>query len=77
MKKTIVDTGDFLYHLSLQPVKAPSGSFHFALSSQWRGAKDPDAERIRLSLLLDPDGLRQMRALIDAALEQTVAGGAA
>lgn len=77
MKKTIVDTGDFLYHLSLRPVQAPSGSFHLALSTQWRGAKDPHAERIRLGLLLDSDGLRQMRTLIDAALEQSVAGGAA
>lgn len=76
MKKTIVARGDFLFHAQLESVHAPKGMFQFVLSSQWRQAKNPEAEHIKLSVLLDLEGLRQLRALVDAALAPVQERGA-
>lgn len=72
MKKTIVDHGDFLVHAQIRSVHAPSGLFHLVLSSQWRQAKDPEGEQIKASIVLDADGLKTFRALVDAALDRAV-----
>jgi hypothetical protein len=77
MKRAIVARGDFLYHVQLESVRTPKGMFQLVLSSQWRQAKDPDAEHIKASLLLDAEGLRQLRQLVDDALELSQEGGVA
>jgi hypothetical protein len=69
MKTTIVDRFDFLYHAELSPVQSPPGQFHLAISTQWRQAKDPHAEQVKMKLLLDREGLQRLRSLVDSALQ--------
>jgi hypothetical protein len=69
MKTAIVDRADFLYHAELSPVQAPAGLFLLAIGTQWRQAKDPDAEFVKAKILLDRQGLLRLREIVDSALQ--------
>ncbi len=69
MKTAIVDRADFLYHAGLNSVLSPPGLFQLAISTQWRQAKDPNAEHVKTKILLDRDGLQRLRALVNAVLQ--------
>jgi hypothetical protein len=72
MKTAIVDRADFLYHAELNPVQSPPGLFQLAISTQWRQAKDPNAEHVKTKILLDREGLQRLGALVDAVLQGNV-----
>jgi hypothetical protein len=49
--------------------RAGTGLFLLAISTQWRQAKDPDAEFVKAKILLDRQGLLRLREIVDSALQ--------
>lgn len=47
-----------------EPVNHPEGYTTLRITSQWKTARDPVAEQIRFTMLLSPDALNNLRALI-------------
>lgn len=74
---TVSETGGFRYIARLAPVASPRGTLSFTLSTTWRDAKDPDAERRVLQLDLDADALDRLRALLDEGASLVDASSAA
>ena len=68
MKTAIVDRADFVYLADLQAVDSPPGLFQLTLSTLWRQAREPEAEHVKASILLDAEGLVRLRNLIDATI---------
>jgi hypothetical protein len=68
MRINIIDRADFVYIADLDPVSAPAGHYSLLLSTIWRHAKNPQAEHVRLDLVIDRDGLLALRQLIDQAV---------
>ena len=48
----------------LEPANHPVGYHALRITSQWETAKDPEAEQTKISLLLSPDALNNLRTLI-------------
>jgi hypothetical protein len=61
--RTVSETGGFRYIARLAPVASPRGTLSFTLSSVWRDAKDPDAERRVVQLDLDAAAVRRLGEL--------------
>ena len=70
MRTTLIDRANFEYIADLEPVANPPGLYSLTIASRWRCAKDPDAERVKLDLLLDRDGLERLRKLIEKVCGQ-------
>lgn len=66
MRCTLVDRADFEYVADLSPVPNPPGLYSLTIASRWRGAKQPEAEQVKLDLLVDREGLLKLKGLIDA-----------
>jgi hypothetical protein len=47
-----------------ESVSNPAGYHSLRITSQWETAKDPDAEQVKLTMLLSPDALNNLRTLI-------------
>jgi hypothetical protein len=47
-----------------EPVNHPAGYHSLKITSQWETAKDPNAEQVKLTMLLSPDALNNLRTLI-------------
>lgn len=73
---TVSETGGFRYIARLAPVASPRGTVSFTLSTVWRDAKDPDAERRVLQLDLDSDAVRRLEDLFRNGLSLLDAGAA-
>jgi hypothetical protein len=68
MRTTIIDRADFVYIADLDPITAPAGHYSLLLSTIWRHARNPEAEHLRLDLVIDREGLIALRGLIDQAV---------
>ena len=66
MKAQIVTTEDFCYTAEIRKLAVPAGSYSFAITTTWHGAKNATAEQTAVQITLDADGLMALRDLIDA-----------
>jgi hypothetical protein len=71
MRTVLVDRADFSYVADLEPVPELPGRYALRVSSVWRQAKDPGAERVKLEMLLDRGGLEELQGLIRNVLPVT------
>mgnify|MGYP003383263332 CR=1 FL=1 len=69
MKAHIVATEAFRYTVEIHKLALLAGSYSFAITSTWLGAKDPTAERTAIQITLDADGLMALRELINAEVQ--------
>ena len=68
MKAHIVATEAFRYTVEIRKLVVPAGSYSFAITSTWLGAKDPSAEHTVVQITLDSAGLVAFRDLIGNAV---------
>ena len=68
MKTTITETDDFVRAVEISPITAQPGSWHVQFSSQLRSANRPEDWQRNFSLVLQADGLRSLRAALEAAV---------
>ena len=68
MNAHIVATEAFRYTVDVHRLAMPAGSYSFAITSTWLGAKDPTLEHTVLQMTLDAEGLMALRDLLDAEL---------
>jgi hypothetical protein len=66
MKAHILATEAFRYTAEIRKLAVPAGSYSFAITSTWPGAKDPVAEQTAIQITLDAGGLMALRDLINA-----------
>lgn len=64
MKIELSNIDGFHTYASLIPANHPNGYKSLQISTQWKTAKDPDAEQVKLNMLLSPDALNNLRTLI-------------
>lgn len=78
MRVQIVDNAGFAVFAELEPSTSPAGHHSLRLLTKWAGAKDPNSEQLKASVLLKPDGLAALRALLASVSTDTptlLAGG--
>lgn len=68
LRITLIDSAEFIYFADLEPVSSPRGHFALRIASRWRQAKNPEAEQMKLEMLLDQEGLIALRDLLDRNL---------
>jgi hypothetical protein len=76
LARTVSETGGFRYVARLAPVASPRGTLSFTLSTVWRDARDPDAERRVVQMDLDADAVRRLGELFGEGLSLLEAGTA-
>jgi hypothetical protein len=64
MKIKLSTVDGFHTYASLTPANHPAGYQALKITTQWETAKDPDAEQVKLTMLLSPDALNNLRTLI-------------
>jgi hypothetical protein len=65
---TLIDRAEFHYVVELEPVAAPAGLYSLKVASKWRGAKDPEAEQVKLEVLVEREGLERLKGAIESQL---------
>lgn len=71
MRITLIDRAEFQYVVDLERVTAPAGLYSVKGASRWRGAKQPEAEQVKLEVLVDREGLLRFMGLIDEVVPST------
>ncbi len=71
MTATIVSTANFQQEISITPIDLVAGSFHLEVTSQLLSGKDPNAKRRNFSLILEREGLKALKKLIDRSLKSS------
>ena len=69
-KASFFNGKDFVYSAEVRKLDAVPGSFSFAITTVWRGAKNPKEERTALQITLGKAGLIALRDLIDSAVQK-------
>jgi hypothetical protein len=64
MKIQLSNVDGYQTYAYLEPITHPAGYCSLKITSQWKTAKDPDAEQVRFSILLSPTALNNLRDLI-------------
>ncbi len=64
MKIELSNVDGFRTYAYLEDANHPSGYMNFKITTQWDTAKDPTAEQTKLSMLLSPNALNNLRTLI-------------
>ena len=64
MKIQLSNVDGYYTYASLEPIQHPQGYHSLKVTSQWETAKDPDAEQVKVNLLLSPEALNNLRELI-------------
>lgn len=64
MKKELSNVEGFITYCYLEPVEHPEGYHSLKFSSQWTNAKDPNAEHVKLNLLLSPEALDNLKSIL-------------
>ncbi len=64
MKIELSNIEGYHTYVYLEPANHPEGYYSFKVTSQWETAKDPVAEQTKLTMLLSPDALNNLRTLI-------------
>lgn len=60
----IVDNGDFVYRVYINLVQDLRGMYDFKITSQYKSAKDADAEQVKFQCLVDNQGLLALQSLV-------------
>jgi hypothetical protein len=69
MAQTIIaGNPGFDYIADIRRLQVPAGTYAVSVYTRWSGAKDPAQQRCVLQLTTDADGLKALRALIDAGV---------
>jgi hypothetical protein len=68
MRITLIDRAEFQYVVDLEPVAAPAGLYSLKVATKWRGAKDPNAEQVKLEVLVEREGLERLKGAIEELL---------
>ena len=71
-KASFFNGKDFVYNAEVRKLDALPGSYSFAITTVWRGAKNPTEERTALQITLGKKGLIALRDLIDSAVQNRV-----
>lgn len=69
MKAIVSSSPSFQREISLTPIPSVPGSFHLEVSSRLFSAKDPNAKQRNFSVILEREGLQQLKRLIDRSLK--------
>lgn len=64
MKIELSNVDGYHTYAYLENANHPAGYKSLRITSQWETAKDPTAEQTKLSMLLSPDALNNLRTLI-------------
>lgn len=64
MKIELSNVDGYHTYASLTTANHPNGYKSFQITSQWETAKDPDAEQVKLNILLSPKALDNLRTLL-------------
>ena len=64
MKIELSNVDGFRTYACLENANHPDGYTSLKITTQWSTAKDPDAEQTKLTLLLSPSALNNLRTLI-------------
>ena len=64
MKTELNNVDGYRTYADLNQVQYPEGYYSLKITSKWETAKDPEAEQTRLTMILSPDALNNLRQLI-------------
>lgn len=64
MKIELSNVDGFRTYAHLDPANHPKNYTNLKITTQWDTAKDPIAEQTKLSMLLSPDALNNLRTLL-------------
>lgn len=64
MKIELSNIDGFRTYASLTPANHPNGYKSLRITTQWETAKNPDAEQVKLNILLSPDALNNLQTLL-------------
>jgi hypothetical protein len=65
-------SADYHCQLSLRPLDALDGQTELLITSHWAGARRPDAAQVRFKATLGPEGLDNLRALLDSFVGEPI-----
>jgi len=69
MTATITNTGVYIREVEISPVQAIADTFHMEFRSRLLTAKNPKESQRNFSLMFEREGLLELKALIDRALQ--------
>ena len=69
MKAIIVSSDNFVREATIQSIDALMGTFSLQFHSRLLSAKNPDGSQRNFEAILDREGLKSLKRLLDAALD--------
>lgn len=66
VKHLLHDGGDYKLWATITKSMHPEGSYHFKISSQWLGAKNPDAEHSKFDCMLDAQSINNFKRMFES-----------
>ena len=67
MRISFLEKAGFAYFAYLNPISSPAGFYHLTISSQWKKARNPDAEQVQLQLNLSRTDIDNLIGLLKSA----------
>jgi hypothetical protein len=66
IKHLLYDGGDYKLWGTVTKPLSPANSYHLKISSQWLGAKDPEAEQSKFDCMLDRDTINKFKQMFES-----------
>lgn len=66
VKHLLHDGGDYKLWGTITKGLLPAGSYHLKISSQWLGAKNPDAEQSKFDCILDAQSINNFKQMFES-----------